>query len=97
MVCPLPHTTRLHYVAHPQLLEIHELPETFDFSNAKDSPYIVEAKGQRVFWKDCWFKIYPKGQPKPIEEHKTCSGWALLTGDIEVQFSEGGGKIKETS
>ena len=76
--------------------DIQPLPDSIDFSNAKTSPYLVEGKGQKVYWRNCWVKVYEKGQSEPREQYDKCDGWAIVLGDIEVTFGGQGGSIKET-
>ena len=77
-----------------QSLDIQPLSESTDFSRAKTSPCLVEGKGQKVYWQNCWIKIYDKGEADPKEEIEVCSGWATVPGDVEVGFSGPDGCVK---
>lgn len=57
---------------------------------------LVEGKGQRVYWRNCWLKVYRKGQSEPIEEHpERCDGQGTVSADLEIAFSGSGGIIKQ--
>ncbi|PSN59586.1 hypothetical protein BS50DRAFT_579828 [Corynespora cassiicola Philippines] len=75
--------------------DIKPLPQSFQFSDAKTSPYIVEGKGQKVYWRNCWIKVYDKGHSEPREQHEKCDGWAIVLADTEVTFGGQGGSVVE--
>ncbi|KAL2138254.1 hypothetical protein VTI28DRAFT_7182 [Corynascus sepedonium] len=77
-------------------LDIQTLPESFDWSGAKTSPYLVEGKGQKVYWRDCWINVYEKGQSTPKKDIPKCSGWTTVSADVELEFGGQGGIIKVT-
>lgn len=84
-------------LTHPQSFDMQKpVPSHIDFSDAKTSPYLVEGNGQKVYWRNCWVKVYNKGQSEPREQYDKCDGWAIVLADTEVTFGGQGGTIKET-
>ncbi|KAL7783402.1 hypothetical protein V8C37DRAFT_397283 [Trichoderma ceciliae] len=76
-------------------LNIQPLPISFDFSNATTSPTFVEGRGQKVYWQNCWIKVYDKGQTESRQLIDKCDGWAVVLGDTNVLFGGQGGSVKE--
>lgn len=68
---------------------------SINFSEAENSSFLIEGKGQKVYWKNCWIKVYHKGEPKSTEEYNKCDGWVIILADIEVIFDGQGGSILE--
>lgn len=79
------------------MLSILPLPETADFTHAIKSPYVIDGRGQVVFWQKCWVKVYVKGQYSPIEQYDEGDGCAILPNDTEIVFGGVDGCVKEES
>ncbi|KAL7940740.1 hypothetical protein V8C42DRAFT_336645 [Trichoderma barbatum] len=76
---------------------IQPLPTSFDFSSALKSPVFIKGRGQKVYWQNCWIKVYDKGQTEqPREWYDVCDGWVILLDDRDVGFGGEGGNIRET-
>ncbi|KAF3060435.1 hypothetical protein CFAM422_011325, partial [Trichoderma lentiforme] len=65
------------------------------FSSSRTSPTFIEGRGQKVYWQNCWIKVYDKGETEPRQLVERCNGWAEVSRDINVQFGGKGGNIKE--
>ena len=56
----------------------------------------MEGKRQVIYWKDCWVKVYKKGERVIQEEYGKCDGYATVIDGLEIVLSGRQGVIKET-
>ncbi|KAI0438941.1 hypothetical protein F4803DRAFT_533189 [Xylaria telfairii] len=77
-------------------LQPQRLDPSISFDNARPTPRWIVGKGQRVYWRRCFIRVYTATNRLPAQENtETCDGQAVVPQGTELFLGGEGGRVKE--